>query len=237
MNKTTTRTSGLISGLRSSYSSGNSFNLSGRKKTDPVIANQTTNQVQDPQNKNLSQDEKLDTLDQVISQVEAQKVASTQVFAEDSLGAVAQVVPQVADSIPDPLNPTHPTSVGTVKKETHSIGTGVALESPAQIVEYPGGIQTVEQERTPEIAPEVESFLKQAQEQPDQLPQEIVIADNQEVSAVTHHPKQPVIVLPITPEEQKLGRKKSPKLSIRWLVEWSIKIMKKFTGEVIYREE
>lgn len=245
MSKTTTKASGLISGLRSGFSSGAGFNLSGKKKKGPVTDDQTqTTQVvsdnalvqplpSQTQQTQIPQSEQLAALDQVINQVEAERETTS----TDPLEAVAQAVPQVVSSVQDPLNPPNPSPVGSIKKEAMVVGSGVAVEVPAQNVEQVGGVQTVEQERTPEISPEVESFLEHAKEQSDHLPQEIVVADNQEVSAVTHHPKKPVIVLPITPEEQKKGGKKSPKLSIRWLVEWSVKMMKKFSGEVIYREE
>lgn len=174
----------------------------------------------------------------------------------DSLGSLAQAMPQTLTTVlPDPLNPPHPSPVGQAKKELYQVGPGVpaqelltapdavasesigSAEAVAPTPEYPSGIQTVEQEPVPEISPEVESFLKQAEQQPDQLPQEIVIADNQEISSVTHHPKQPVVVLPITAQDQAEGKNKDLRFSLRWLVEWSIKIMKKFSGKVIYREE
>jgi len=157
--------------------------------------------------------------------------------AEQVLSDFAQVVPQtITTVVPDPLNPPNPAPVGQAKKEVYKPGPAVA-EAPAPTPEYPAGVQAVEQEKTPEIAPEVESFLKHAEQQPDQLPQEIVIADNQEVSSVAHHPKQPVVVLPITAQDQADGKNKDYKFSIRWLVEWSVKIIKKFSGKVIYREE
>lgn len=157
--------------------------------------------------------------------------------AEQVLSEFAQVVPQTLTTIiPDPLNPSNPTPVGQAKKEVYTPGPAVA-EAPAPSVEYPSGVQSVEQEKPPEISPEIESFMKHAEQQPDQLPQEIVIADNQEVSSVAHHPKQPVVVLPISAQDQAEGKNKDYKYSIRWLVEWSVKIMKKFSGKVIYREE
>jgi hypothetical protein len=45
-----------------------------------------------------------------------------------------------------------------------------------------------------------------------------------------------VIVLPITPATEDAGERKNPKWSIRWLVEWSRKLMKAFSGKIIYRE-
>jgi len=256
------KASSLMSGLKSSFSSGSGFSLPSKKDKAVVSDNSTSqplNTVQPAQQSEpiqsqaqlqsqvtqvnqddlitkpqISETEQLDTLNEVIDQVEKERVINAE---QDPLESVAQSVPQAVNNIQDPLNPPNPTPVGSTKKESFVVGSGAILENAAQTVEQLGGVQTVEQEKTPEISPELESFLQHAQEQTDHLPQEIVVADNQEVSAVTHYPKNPVIVLPITPEEQKLGKGKSPKLSIRWLVEWSIKLMKKFSGKVIYREE
>lgn len=239
MNKTNSRASNLISGLKANFSSGGGFSLGNTQaptsqqddSTQVVVTNQVSQQQSQPiQEQTIAEDQQLETLSKVIDQVEAERDSS-------EMGAVAQAVPQVVQNIPDPLNPPNPTPVGITKKETYVAGPGISAEASAATAEYPGGIQSVEQEKSPEISPEVESFLQQAKEQQNQLPQEIVVADNQDVSAVTHHPKTPVVVLPITQEEQKEGKRKSTKMSIRWLVEWSIKLMKKFSGKIIYREE
>lgn len=217
--------SGFMNNLRSNFSKGGGLTMGDANTAltpqsspslQPVSPAQSvapTNQVNQ-----VSQDNSLQVAEQVLSEF-------------------AQVVPQTLTTvIPDPLNPPNPTPVGQTKKEVYSPGPAIA-EAPAPTVEYPAGVQSVEQERAPEISPEVESFMKHAEQQPDQLPQEIVIADNQEVSSVAHHPKQPVVVLPISAQDQAEGKAKDYKYSIRWLVEWSVKIMKKFSGKVIYREE
>lgn len=237
MNKANGRASSLVSGLRNSFSSGGGFQLGNNNKPDPSDESQLANndQVQ-PQNQvvdEVGEQEQLDTLDQVLTQIESERVSDN----SNSFGTVAQAMPQAIAQSYDPLNPPNPTPVGTTKKETYVVGSGVVTENSPPTVEHPGGVQAVEQEPNAEISPEIESFLQHAQEQSDHLPQEIVVADDQTISAVTHYPKKPVVVLPITPEEQAKGKNKSPKLSIRWLVEWSVKIMKKFTGEVIYREK
>lgn len=231
MNKAKGRASSLVGGLRSSFSSGAGFQLGNKAQSDPGNQSQasTNNQSQSV----VNDQEQLDTLDQVITQIESEKNQTD----ANPMGSMAQAMPQAVSQMQDPLNPPNPTPVGSTKKESYVVGSGVAVESPSPVVEHPGGVQTVEQEPNPEISPEVESFLQHAQEQSAHLPQEIVVADDQTISAVTHYPKKPVVVLPITPEDQEQGKNKSPKLSIRWLVEWSVKIMKKFTGEVIYREE
>jgi hypothetical protein len=46
-----------------------------------------------------------------------------------------------------------------------------------------------------------------------------------------------VVVLPITEEVEEAGKKKNPNFSIRWLVEWSQRIIKMFAGKVVYKRE
>lgn len=130
----------------------------------------------------------------------------------------------------DTLNPPHP--VGGTVKEIHE--PAVTLESPA--VDVAQGVQYVETEKNAEIPPEVDGFIKKIENQTDQLPQEIVIADQQGLQPTTKYLAQPVIILPITPEMEKAGARKSSSFSLRWLVEWSRKLMKAFSGRIIYRE-
>lgn len=145
-------------------------------------------------------------------------------------GVLAQAVPTATLQTADLLNPQHLT---TTSKE--SVG-GTASNEIAP--ESGGGLQYVEQEKPPEIPVEVESYLHRIEQSTDQAPQEIVVADGTDIAALpTNTPTQPVIVLPITPAVEQVGEKKSPKWSVRWLVEWSRKIMKMFMGKVIYREE
>lgn len=223
MSASSGNTSGFMSDLRSRYASGGNLSVGQSPASDPnPTPSQVPNQPQVP-----SQSQQLQVAEQVLNEFNT----------SSTMGSLAQVMPQTLTTVlPDPLNPPNPTPVGQKKKEVYQVGPAVA-EAPAPSPEYPTGVQSVEQEPTPEISPEVESFLKHAEQQPDQLPQEIVIADNQDVSSVAHHPKQPVVVLPISAQDQAVGAKKDFKFSIRWLVEFSVKIMKKFSGQVIYREE
>lgn len=145
------------------------------------------------------------------------------------VGALAQAVPQVIQQSTNTLNPAHPT---TSAKEAYE--PSVTLERPS--VDLVGGLQQVEQERAPEISPEVESFISEVGEHPDQLPQEIVITNQAAPVATTKYLATPVVILPITPEVEKVGAKKSAQFSVRWLVEWSHKIIKIFPGKVIYKE-
>lgn len=243
------KTSSLKQGLRSSFSSGG-FSLGGARltktKTDDTNQDQSQISVEQkpdpalPASSQVSQAEKLDTLDEIISEIEESKKSETQKStkpaqesapiqspfpAQEPLGNVAQVLPQTLNQVVSP-----PTSQSSKKETLVS-----AYASQESTPDSGASVQEIEKEKNPEIPSEVESFLKHAEDHANKLPEEIVIADNQEISKVTHHSKAPVLVLPITSEEEKQGRKKSSKFSIRWLVEWSYKMMKKFSGKVIYR--
>lgn len=172
-------------------------------------------------------DEQLDILDQVLADFEATQVQEVSA----PVSAMAAAMPQFALQATDTLNPSHQVSTTTIKEG--------ASKSALEMVSAEAGIglQAVEEEIVPEISPEVESFLERVEDHQEQVPQEIVIADGAtQLPTTTHHPSQPVIVLSITPSVEKEGERKSPKFSVRWLVEWSHKIIKMFTGRVIYRE-
>lgn len=145
-------------------------------------------------------------------------------------GVFTQAMPQaVADAAQavDLLQQAGATS----RKEA---GESVSLDQIA--ADAARGVQVVETEPSPEISPEVESYLQKVEENKDMAPPEIVIADTtQALPANRQFPSQPVIVLPITPEAEQAGVKKGPQFSIRWLVEWSRRLMKAFAGKIIYR--
>ncbi len=128
------------------------------------------------------------------------------------------------------LNPT--TMVSSAKER---LEVGNSLDST--VIDASGGVQAVEVEKNPEIPVEVESFLHRVEDHTEQAPQEIVIADGTIETTQANYPSMPVVVLPITKKEERQGRRKSPKNSFRWLVEWSHKIIKLFAGKVIYRQQ
>ena len=155
----------------------------------------------------------LDTLEQVLTEVE--QTSQQPVVDTTGEGVMSQVMPQVMTQTADSLDP-HKPMVATTQKE--KVAPATTLEQVA------------------EIPPEVESYLQKVEEQPETAPKEIVVADGMPTAPTDHqYPAQPVVVLPITQAEEQAGAKKSPKFSIRWLVEWSRKLMKMFVGKVIYR--
>lgn len=191
----------------------------------PVVAAPALDPLQD----------QLHTLDQVLTEIEQTKATTTSPLTPaepvvepapvvEPVTPLAHVVPQVVTQATDTLNVAYGRPAA---KET------VAATAP---VETAASIQYVEEEKVPEIPVEVESYLHKVEQQEIQLPNEIVIADTTNAPLPQHLPKQPVIVLPITPEIEARGARQNPFQSLRWLVEWSRKIMKMFTGKVVYRE-
>lgn len=146
-------------------------------------------------------------------------------------GVLAQAMPAAVTqaAVQDQLQ--YQPQVGSSIKEQAS---GLTVEHHTEQV--PTGVQVVEHEPSPEISPEVESFIAKTTDHADQLPAEISIAGDQITLTPSTLPKKPVIVLPITPEIEKEGARKNSKWSVRWLVEWSRKLMKMFSGEIIYRQ-
>lgn len=201
----------------------------------PVVTVESTEPIEKPGNKT---GDALDVLERVIDEVEtalpAEKMTpESQLAAATAEGVMSQVMPQIMNQTADALDPAlsipaNPTS--TRKEATEAVGIDqVAVEAAR-------GVQQVELERQMEIPPEVEGYLQQVEDHKDTAPKEVVIADGSQTAPADHqYPAQPVVVLPITAEEEKIGAKKSPKFSIRWLIEWSQRLMKMFTGKVIYR--
>lgn len=159
---------------------------------------------------------KLDTLESVLDEIQ---------------GVVPHGVVKVIDQASDTLNPQE----GGVSSAKERVEIGKTLDNAS--IDLGGGVQTVEQEKNPEIPVEVESYLQRVEDHHETAPTEVVIADGSSEVPTNNYPSRPVIILPITQEEEKEGMKKSPKLSFRWLVEFSNKVVKMFTGKVIYRQE
>jgi len=179
----------------------------------PINADQALD-LAGEQNFDLTEDERLALLDQVLTETEQ----ASSVFD--------QVMP-AAIIASDPLNPQGAVSSSARKPET------VATNSSPQEA---GLIGQVEYEPSSELPVEVEGFLERVEDHADKLPQEIVIADEHAQLLPQSHPTQTVIMLPITEQDEE-NPAKDVKLSLTWLLEWSHKIIKKFVGKVVYRHE
>lgn len=188
----------------------------------PVGSASTTNAV-------LDNTDKLNMLEEVLGEVEvAPPVPSemSQGLAMNEGSVADQAVTSVLAGN-DQVSMSQQTSTSRSKEKFDG--------ASAPIIES-GGITYVEHEPKAEIPVEVEGFLKRVDNSADKLSQEIVLADANLATQNQKHPTQPVIVVPITPEMEKQAQFKSPKFSIVWLVEWSRKVIKKFLGQVIYKD-
>ena len=125
------------------------------------------------------------------------------------------------------LNPAYPTAS--------------AKEQQPLVIEHAGemppGVQSVEELRSAEIAPEVEKYIEEVKEQPTELPKEIVIADQKVIVPTDGFVAQPVIILPLTHQQFEEDKKAPLNTSRRWLAEWTEKISKMFGGSVMFRDE
>ena len=214
----------LSSRLRGAFSQAGESNLAN------LVSNLALSEGSTPA---INTSQALETLDQVISQVETTTLSTATVDCQSKpgdLGSLPQAVVQATLSQTDTLNPTKPARVA---KETIEVNTTNPLETASanqQAIE-------VEKAKEMEIPVEVESYMQQVVDSKDQLPEEIVVADDKANLTVKDYPKMPVVVLPITPQQDEDGQKKPTNHSLRWLVELSHKLMKIFSGAVIYREE
>ena len=191
--------------------------LDETEKTSPVIQSPIVDQ--------------LPTVNQASSLVAKPITSETVVSNPTAEGMLTQAMPQALNQVAMKQDSLQQSATSTTQKEA---AESVNLDQIA--VDAARGAQLVEVEPQPEIPPEVESYLQKVDERTDTAPQEIVIADGSQTVPTKHpYPSQPVVVLPITKDEEKEGIKKSPKFSIRWLVEWSRRLMKVFMGKIIYR--
>lgn len=162
-----------------------------------------------------------------------QQIAAPQLELQESLqlDPTAQAVLSNIQQTSTTLNPANPAPASA--KET--------FERPAapdaSSIDAGGAVQQVEVERNPELPVEVEGFLQRVEDFSAKQVQEVVIADGTNEQAAVTYPSRPVIILPITQEEEQKNKRKSPRNSIRWLIEWSHKVIKMFAGKVLYKTE
>ena len=173
----------------------------------------------------VSELEKLNLLEKVLDDIDAKQATPPQISKDKSAdqsvkaNSLDQQKAQDQDIV----------YVSTGRKEAAEGGLSSSQEQAV-------AIQYVEEEKSPELPIEVEKYIEEVKTDQEKAPKEIVIAEAADsMPDDDQYVSERVVVLPITPEIEKKGKRKSPKFSIRWLVEWSKKIMKIFEGKVIYR--
>jgi hypothetical protein len=243
----------LLQKMRGAFQQQSQFVVSKQANQQQVQPAQELSQAPVQPTAVLNTQQKLEILDSVLTSVEEQTPASSsQVDAsvaatasvpqvvpqqpiqvrQQNVGMVAQATPVAVDQVVQHQQQLQAAQAGgTAGKEALAAGTA------ASAVETGTAIQYVEQEQSPELSPEVAGYLQHVEDHTAQEPQELVVGEAQQQQPLpTNYQKQSVVVLPITPTMEKKGSRKGPLESIRWLVEWSRKLMKMFSGSIIYRE-
>lgn len=188
----------------------------------PVQAPTAPVQVVD---ENVSDDQDLDLLDQLVSKTIANR--------DDSFSNAEDQGQQVSSRAKETLlNQSQPvaelvSAEETPKQPEASIEAGVAETAPSP--------------EMAELSKELQEVGKETKEQREQA----MIAEKQQqisdlaasVTTPVAVSNKPVVVLPITEKSKEEAKFKSTKYSVKWLVEWCKKIAKVFSGAVIYKEE
>lgn len=190
-----------------------------------------------------------DAIDEVSQELGASVAAATQPTLDqvadntDSVpqgltGTAQPLTKEVLRSIP--FEVTTDAQSGVLAPETQSDADAAnqvevaapQLESPAEVTQNQEAQLELSPEVSPEISPEVAEYLKHVEDHDVAAPETVVMPD---VAIAPTHVPRPVIVLPIDESVERSATFKSPVNSVRWLVEWSRKIMKMFAGQVVYK--
>lgn len=248
--------SSLLSSLRSSFSDQNTPSQATSSSIVQQTGTSDASQAATTFQPLVSRDQQLASLENVLNEVETSTVTSqppTTSAQQPDLSSPAtsdstspqQILDRAVQqrTAPDPLQSTvYPQVVDQAVAQANQVyqptdgGSSKEQLASNSGLEIGAALQYVEQEKTAEIPPEVESYLQQVEDHTSGEAQEIVLADDGQQPIASHYPKKSVIVVPIDPQTEDAGKKRSPKFSVRWLVEWSQRIIKMFAGKVVYRQ-
>lgn len=180
-------------------------------------------------------DQALDVLEEALIEVEQRSISTqsqptTQSSVSDSTASIGdQVVSQVVSQVAQQAELSYQTSGA---KEQSPI----SLEAVDEVGS--GLVAEAESIPEPELSPEVSAYIQKVTHQRPQVHTVQVHHDDISLDPpVDAAQPQPVVVLPISSQDQVEGSKKSTQFSIRWLVEWSQKMMKVFVGKAVYRDD
>jgi hypothetical protein len=126
--------------------------------------------------------------------------------------------------------------------------TEQAVEQAAeQVVEQINQAEAAVKQETasnPEMAELSQELKEVGQEVKEQREQSLIQEKQQEINNLVANATtpvavsdKPVVVLPITAQSKEEAKFKSTKYSVRWLLEWCVKVAKIFSGAVVYKEE
>lgn len=216
--------------------------LSDAAPAQPVAAVQPAPEPPVPptQSDDLTDESKLAIFEDVLNEVENLEPEVLQA----NMQSVLQGDPTIPAVDPSVLDQAVPLAVTQQQQAPQPQGGGRQKEtfegfggSTVATTELPGGMQYVEQEKSPELPPEVESYIEHVEAAVQDDQQMVVVAEDVPAEATSPAaPPRIVRVLPISKAQEEVGMKKNPTFSVRWLVEFGHKLAKMFVGQVIYRE-
>jgi hypothetical protein len=205
----------LLSSLQSRLSDDSLQLLQGNASSNPP-----------PQPDTISDDEKVALFDNVLDEVEG--TDQSVLFASVTPQALPQATEELWQEAQRDQAMAQPSQIGKERS------TGAwSLDSAVQ--ESGGMLAAVETEKQPEISPEVERFLQKVDDNQESPAEELAKLIPKVVTSAQPDQTEVVRVLPVTKQMAEEGHKKSPTFSIRWLVEWSEKVIKMFKGKAVYR--
>lgn len=168
----------------------------------------------------VSDEEKLALFEQVLDETEAAALLAS---------VPPQALPQATEAMWQQSQAGRPAGSAAQKESAAPWSVESAIDASG------GMLTTPEHERQPEISPEVESYLQHIEDTQTTPVDELAKLIPEVATKPEPKSTELVRVLPVTKDAAAAGRKKSAKFSIRWLVEWSDKIIKMFKGKAIYR--
>lgn len=183
-------------------------------------------------------EEKLDLFNNVLDEVERESERSNdsatvnQSISDEArlfASVPPQAIPQATEHLWQQAQPVAPRGQTGKERAVKPWSLDAAVE------EFGGMLTPVEQEKQPEISPELETYLQRIEDAQASPAAELAKLIPQVASSASAAPTEVVRVLPVSKAIAQEGRKKNPKFSIRWLVEWSDKVIKMFQGKTVYR--
>ena len=173
----------------------------------------------------------LDLLDQLVSQTILSRVATPSVSQAPQVSS--QTTARAKEFLANQVATESPIVNAEVNTEAtaESTSESVIESAPEALV-------------SPEVA-ELSKELKEVSSETKEQREQAAIKEKQQeinnLAATVATPvaisDKPVVVLPITAKSKEEAKFKSTKYSVKWLVEWCVKVAKMFSGAVIYKEE
>ncbi len=157
----------------------------------------------------------------------AQIMAAATTSPQDDLKELDSLLDDILE--PEPVAP-----VGSSNKELPVMTSSREYSfQPAESTPQP---ENKDRETIQELETAIDNFVQKNSELKQNQVENVTVGPGQEPAAAQNYQQQPVVVLPLTEEKMKEGQKQPPTSSLRWLVTFTQKLMKLFTGRFRYKD-